>query len=275
MKIGAMILVNENIDAEIAIKKDLGFDNCQLVCWDHSVMTDEIAQMVNDAQKKHNMEFTAFWCGWSGPCVWNFTEGPQTIGLVPKEYRRMRIEELKHGGDFAKKIGIKNVITHAGFIPENPADENYLGLVEAISEIAHYFKEIGCNFLFETGQETPTTLLRTIEAVGTDNLGINLDPANLIMYGKANPVDALDVIGKYVMGVHAKDGCYPTTGANLGRETRIGDGKVNFPVFLKKLHDVGYDGALSIEREIEGEQQIIDVMASVKDLNEIIGGFDA
>ncbi len=275
MKIGILTLLCDNIDADFERKKSLGFDNCQLVCWDHSVMTDEMAAKVNAAKEKHGMEITAFWCGWSGPSAWNFTEGPQTLGIVPPEYREMRIAELKHGADFATKIGVKNVITHAGFIPENPSTTEYREVVAAATEIAVYFKETGHNFLFETGQETPVTLRRLIEDVGTGNLGINLDPANLILYGKANPVDALDVFGEYVMGVHAKDGCYPTCGSELGRETRIGDGKVNFPVFIKRLHEVGYDGSLSIEREIEGEQQMIDVMDSVKLLSEIIGGLEA
>ena len=131
-------------------------------------------------------------------------------------------------------------------------------------------KANGQNFLFETGQETPVTLKRLIEDTGEDNLGINLDPANLIMYGKANPVDALDVFGKYVMGVHAKDGKYPTDGHNLGCETKIGEGKVDFPSLIKKLKEIGYDGALTIEREISGEEQIKDIKESITYLNNII-----
>ena len=114
-------------------------------------------------------------------------------------------------------------------------------------------------FRFETGQETPITLLRTIHDIGTDNLGINLDPANLLMYGKANPVDALDVFGQYVRGVHAKDGEYPTNGRQLGVEKPLGEGRVNFPALLAKLKTLGFCGALTIEREISGPQQIADI----------------
>ena len=106
---------------------------------------------------------------------------------------------------------------------------------------------------------------------GLMNVGINLAPANLIMYGKANPVDALDVFGEYVMGVHAKDGKYPTNGNELGVETRIGEGKVNFPAFIAKLKEVGYDGAVTIEREISGEEQIRDIKESITYLNDLIG----
>ena len=78
--------------------------------------------------------------------------------------------------------------------------------------------------------------------MGTDNLGINLDPANLILYGKGNPVDALDVFGKYVRDMHGKDGFYPTDGKNLGEEVPVGEGKVNFPALIAKLKELGYDG---------------------------------
>ena len=90
------------------------------------------------------------------------------------------------------------------------------------------------------------------------------------MYGKANPVDALTVFGKYVRDVHAKDGNYPTNGRCLGPETPLGEGSVNFPAFVAKLKEVGYDGTLIIEREIHGDKQIQDILAAKKLLEELI-----
>ena len=113
-------------------------------------------------------------------------------------------------------------------------------------------------------------MLRCFEEVGTDNLGVNLDTANLITYGKANPVDALDVIGKYVRNVHAKDGCYPTNGRETGPETRIGEGKVDFKAFFTGLKELGYDSYVTIEREIKGDQQLIDILESRIYLQNII-----
>ena len=91
---------------------------------------------------------------------------------------------------------------------------------------------------------------------------MNFDAANLILYGKANPVDALDILGPLVQGVHAKDGLYPTGPRELGREVPIGQGKVNFPAFIKRLKEVGYRGPLTIEREISGAKQAEDIRAS-------------
>ena len=272
MKIGVLVNLGNDIDATFKKVADIGLDNCQLACWDHSRMNDDSAEKIVSATKKYGVEISAFWCGWSGPAVWDFYSGPLTLGIVPEAYRAMRCEELKNGADFAAKLGVKNVITHLGFLPENPLSEEFPKVVAAVKDIALHLKKNGQNFLFETGQETPVTLRRLIEHVATGNLGINLDPANLIMYGKANPIDALDVFGSYVMGVHAKDGKYPTSGNFLGREVRIGEGKVNFPAFIAKLHEVGYDGPISIEREISGEQQIIDIKKSIDYLDEIIGG---
>jgi L-ribulose-5-phosphate 3-epimerase len=135
--------------------------------------------------------------------------------------------------------------------------------VEALKTVAQTCLGLGVQFWFETGQETPITLLRTIEDIGTENLGINLDPANLLMYGKANPVDALDVFGQWVRGVHAKDGEYPTDGRDLGHEKPMGEGRVNFPALVPKLKACGYRGHLTIEREISGPKQIEDIQRAV------------
>ena len=271
MNLGVMVqLDNMQIDEKFKQVADNGFHFCQLCGWKMELFTDEVAELVLAACKKYDVEISTFWCGWSGPARWNFYEGPLTLGLVPAEYRFERMKELMLGSDFAKKLGVKKVATHVGFLPETPNNEQYNALVCAIRVVADYCKNNEQCFLFETGQETPVTLLRTIEDVGTGNLGINLDPANLILYGKANPIDGLDVFGKYVMDVHAKDGCYPTDGKELGKETPIGKGKVNFPKFIEKLREVGYDGTLIIEREISGEQQIKDIIESKKLLERLL-----
>ena len=106
--------------------------------------------------------------------------------------------------------------------------------------------------------------------MGCDNLGINLDTANLILYGKANPVDALDVFGRYVRNLHAKDGLYPTNGHDLGTEVRLGDGKVDFRALFQKLKELGYDSYVTIEREIEGPEQAADILYAKEYLEKII-----
>lgn len=102
-------------------------------------------------------------------------------------------------------------------------------------------------------------MLRAITDVGVNNQFVNLDTANLILYGKGNPVDALDVIGKLVRGTHAKDGLFPTDPKKIGEEVPIGKGKANFPKLIAGLKKLGYDGPLTIEREISGPRQLEDI----------------
>ncbi len=249
MKIGVLLSLEEAKN-RIGAAVEMGIHSCQLCSWDLSIQTDEMAQDILALLKEYDMEVSSFWAGWSGPQAWNFTEGPVTLGLLPPAYRYRRVQELKSAADFAHKLGIKQIATHAGFIPENPHDPQYAAMIDALRDLAEHLKKNGQYLLFETGQETPVTLLRAIGDIATGNLGINLDTANLIMYGKGNPVDALDVFGQYVMDVHIKDGLFPTDGWKLGVEVPVGEGKADFPRVIAKLKALGYDGALTIEREI-------------------------
>ena len=193
------------------------------------------------------------------PLEWNFTRGPSTIGLVPPTTRAARIDALRQVSDFAKLLGVSQVQTHCGFIPEDPADPLYAGAVEAVRSVALHCRDNGQYFLMETGQETPTTMSRMIRDVALPNLGVGLDTANLILYGKANPVDAVDILGPHVRSVHAKDGRWPTDPSLLGEEVLIGKGLVDFRQVFTKLHHLGYAGAITIERETSGPGQIEDV----------------
>lgn len=270
MQIGVLIRLDEDIRASVQKLRELGFSSCQLCNWEISLCTRAMADRTREALDAFGVTVSSYWAGWSGPKVWNFIEGPATLGLLPPAYRAQRVEDLKAGGAFASLLGIRQVATHAGFLPEDPRVPEYAGMIDALREVALDYASHGQSLLFETGQETPTTLLRAFEDIGTDNLGVNLDPANLLMYGKANPVDALDLIGPYVMDVHAKDGEYPTNGRDLGVEKPLGEGRVNFPALVARLKALGYDGALTIEREIHGDQQIADILRGKAILESLI-----
>ena len=272
MKLGTCVSFSsmEGMEEKLVQLGKFGFSSCQLISWNPKVWTNENADILKTLLAKYHVTVSAFWCGWEGPSDWNFYEGQLTLGLVPVEYRYARVKNLCDGADFAHKLGITDVVTHMGFIPENPYDPNFPGFCRAVRVVAEHLKRNGQYLLFETGQETPVTLLRCFEAVGCDNLAVNLDTANLILYGKANPVDALEVFGKYVRNLHAKDGCWPVNGHDLGRETAIGQGRVDFRGVFRKLHELGYDSWVTIEREIEGDQQIADILSARDYLQNII-----
>ena len=273
-KIGTLVNVRRstNVLAELEKLKKYGFECCQIVIWQMECFTDDKAEEIRVAAEQTGIEISTLWSGWSGPVEWNFTAGPMTLGLVPPAYRMKRAEELIVAGKFAAKIGVSRVATHVGFLPENLNDPEYLGVVAILRYILGEYKKLGINFLFETGQETPVALLRVIEDLGMDNVGINMDTANLILYGKGNSADAISVFGKYVMDTHIKDGFYPTNGRQLGKQIKVGDGVADIPEVVKRLRAVGYEGNYIIEREIVGEQQTQDVLETFEFLKNIIRG---
>ena len=240
--------------------RELGFDNCFLSLDGYiGGFTPAVVSQFRDLIAKYGLTVTAVEVVRPGRLVWNFTEGPSTIGLVPPGSRAARIDALRQVSGFAEQLGIGQVQTHCGFIPEDPADPLYPQAVEAIHEVARICQENGQYFLMETGQETPTTMSRALRDVAMPNLGVGLDTANLILYGKANPVDAVDILGPHIRSIHAKDGRWPTDPSKLGEEVLIGKGLVNFKEVFTKLHRLGYAGAVTIERETSGPQQIEDV----------------
>lgn len=256
----------------IDIMVDAGLESVQLLanCDSLHLMTDENAEKLLK-MTDGKLKITSFWAGWSSPDVWNFVDGPATLGLVPEAYRAKRLDELKLGIDFARKLGVSDVATHVGFVPETPSLAGYRELVAAVKYIADYCAKYNMYFNFETGQETPVTLMRLFSDVKSENLGVNLDPANLILYGRGNPVDAIDIYGNKIRGVHIKDGNYPKDDFyKLGEEKLVGTGSVNYPVFLPKLLNSGYTGDLYIEREITGQKRTEDIIKTISYLKNLM-----
>ena len=260
MELGLLISPFGAPEATFKRVRDIGFSNCFLSLDGYiGGFTSQVADQFGDLLSKNSLVATTVEVVRPLPLEWNFMKGPSTIGLVPPKTRAARIDALRQVSDFAKLLGIPQVQTHCGFIPEDPADPLYPGAVEAIRTVAQHCQSNGQYFLMETGQETPTTMSRMLRDVAMPNLAVGLDTANLILYGKANPVDAVDIIGTHVRSIHAKDGRWPTNPSELGEEVLIGKGLVDFKAVFTRLHALGYTGAVTIERETSGPQQIEDV----------------
>lgn len=260
MELGLIISPFRAPEERLRQVHELGFSNCFLSLDSYiDGFTPAVANELRDLLVKYRLIATTVEVVGPGPLKWNFTEGPSTIGLVPPKTRAAHIDALRQVSDFAKQLDIPQVQTHCGFIPENPTDPLYPQTVEAIRTVAQHCQGNGQYFLMETGQETPTTMSRMLRDVAMPNLAVGLDTANLILYGKANPVDAVDILGPHVRSIHAKDGRWPTDPNNLGEEVLIGKGLVDFRQVFTKLHRIGYTGAVTIERETSGPQQIEDI----------------
>ncbi|HVT93940.1 MAG TPA: sugar phosphate isomerase/epimerase family protein [Bryobacteraceae bacterium] len=261
-RLGVIVDASTPDAVEKAMQKVKGFGLASCQASVGAVPSLSVAGPLKAAMKKYGVEVTAAMTLGPGHIEWNFYGGPLTCGLVPREMRAARIDALQKASDLAQECGIKAVHTHCGFIPEDPNEPLYSEVVEAIRTVGRHCGGNGQIFLMETGQESPVTLLRAITDTGLDNVKVNLDVANLILYGKGEPVGALDVIGKHVRGMHAKDGMYPTGPRELGKEVAIGKGRVNFPEVFRRLKELNYEGPVTIEREISGPQQLADIQAS-------------
>lgn len=268
LRLGLIIGIGSDPDAAIAKVKALGLPTCQAYVEEFA---EGLEAKLAKALEKYQIEATSVVVGGPGKEVWDFYGGPLTVGLVPRETRAARVAQIKKASELAKRVGVPAVQTHAGFIPENPNDPVYAETVATLKEVVGYCRKNGQNFRYETGQETPITLVRAMRDVGLDNQGVNFDLANLILYGKANPVDAIEILGPYVQGIHAKDGLWPTNPKELGQEVPIGQGKVDFPKIVARLKEMKYPGAVTIEREISGPQQMEDVRGAKEFLEKLVG----
>ena len=272
MALGLLVSPFDAPEETIRRVHDLGFSNCFLSLDGYlGSFTLALAGQMRQLLARYNVTATTVEVVGPQPLRWNFTEGPATIGLVPPRTRAARIDALRQVSDFAQQVGISQVQTHCGFIPEDPADPLYPGAVEAIRTVAMHCQANGQSFLMETGQETPTTMARTLRDVSMPNLAVGLDTANLILYGKANPVDAVAILGPHIRSIHAKDGRWPTNPSELGEEVPIGQGLVDFHEVFTRLHRLGYTGAVTIERETAGPQQIEDVRREKVYLERVLG----
>ncbi|MCX6597850.1 MAG: sugar phosphate isomerase/epimerase [Acidobacteria bacterium] len=195
----------------------------------------------------------------------------RTVGFIPVATREEREARTLELSDFAAALGVTSIACHIGFVPHDKNHPDYVAVRDMVRRVCDHAAKNGQTFALETGQEPAHTLLDFFQDVDRANLGINFDPANLILYGTDEPLPALGVLGKHVISVHAKDGINPAAPGALGSEKPLGQGSVNIPAFVAKLKEIGYSGAVNIEREGQSpEQWRADVSMAVGLLNSLI-----
>jgi sugar phosphate isomerase/epimerase len=184
----------------------------------------------------------------------------RTVGFIPPATRAAREARTLEVIDATAGMGVPSFACHVGFVPEDRSDPDYIAVREMVRRIADHAAKYGLTFALETGQEPAHVLLSFLHDVGRDNLRINFDPANLILYGTEDPIPALEVLGKYVVSVHCKDGVWPAKDkpGSLGTEMPLGEGAVGMDRFVAKLKEIGYKGPLTIEREVALDQDMDD-----------------
>jgi len=264
LDLGVMTGIGDNPRESLRKVRDIGLATAQMGTPPDNYLAGsgraELKKIIADS----GVEITTVFCGFAGEAYDDIPTVRRTVGLVPKATRSERVKKTKAIIDFAKSIAVTNVAAHIGFIPEDPSNPDYRELVNVLKEICDYAAANKQNFCLETGQESAGVLLQFIRDVDKPNLKVNFDPANMLLYGSGEPIAALNLLGKYVVGVHCKDGKRPVEKDKLGSEMPLGQGDVGIDRFVATLKKIGYKGALTIEREISGEQQKKDIIAAMK-----------
>lgn len=271
MEIGIMLAVGEDPNEGISKVVDLGLKCCQMGSPADEYLQGPRREELRAALEKADIVVTTVFVGFEGESYTDVEDVKRTIGFLDRETRPARLERAKKVSDFAKFLGVKRVASHIGFVPQDASDPRHAEMVEAIRELADYCALNGQVFALETGQESAEGMLHFMKEVGCDNLRVNFDPANMILYGSGEPLPALELLADYVDGVHVKDGDWPTGEGQLGTEKPLGEGKVNIPAYIATLKKIGYTGPLTIEREITGPEQLADMKKAIAWLGKLRG----
>ena len=232
-------------------------------------LTPAAAEKWRAALEHHQLEVVTAFLSFEGESYASIPICSQTVGYVPPGTRRERELRTYAVSDFAHSLGIPGVAAHIGCLPEDPSDPEHRAVLELLRRVCDHCAHNGQTFALETGQEPAAALLEFLRAVDRPNLGVNFDPANMILYGSGDPMEALRTLGEHVLTVHCKDGTWPATAGAWGQETPLGDGDVGMQRYVRTLREVGYAGPLVIEREIVGEEQRADIRQAIDLLNSI------
>jgi len=252
---GIFTSIRGGLGAGLDSVRSLGVSTVQLHAPAADYRTPERTAEMKDQFKQAGIEVTVVFAGFEDDEYTTVERVVQTVGLVPKDRRGRRLKEVLEISDFARNLGVEAIGMHLGFVPPDDQDPEFKAVVEVTRKVCDHCAGNRQNFHLETGQETATGLLHFIEAVGRPNLAVNFDPANMILYGAGNPLQALDLVGKYVKSVHCKDASYTRKpGQPWYEDAPLGQGDVGIEAFLRKLNALGYEGALTIEREYSPDQ---------------------
>ena len=254
--IGVFTSIDAGLGVKLEVASELQIPTIQLHAPAKATRTQENADKFLARLSELGITLTAVFGGFEGESYADIPTVVKTVGLVPPETRADRTAEMKEISDFAKMLGCSVVALHLGFIPHDTNDPIYQEIIDVTRDVCDHCKSNGQTLHLETGQESADGLLQFIGDVQRDNLFVNFDPANMILYGTGEPIEALKKVGKYVRSIHCKDAKWAANpGKEWGQEVPLGDGEVGMENYLRTLDEIGYTGPLTIEREIPQEPE--------------------
>lgn len=270
--LGVFVSCDAGLGLPLETVREVGVPTVQLHAPHPESRTPERTAALTRKLQELGITPTCVFAGFAGESYADIPTVERTVGLAPPATRTARLAELKHVADFARELGIDAVGLHVGFVPHDPDDSEYQKLLAATTEICDHAAAQAQNVRLETGQEPVDILLRFIKDSGRDNLFVNFDPANMILYGAGEPLPALVKLAPYVRSVHCKDALWSDQpGKTWGQEVPLGQGDVDMETYLQTLLSIGYHGPLTIEREIpqERDRQKAEILSAVTLLESI------
>ena len=248
--LGVFASIDAGLGVDLGVARELGVPTIQLHAPHAASRTPQRAREFLARVTDLGMTITVVFGGFEGESYADIPTSKRTVGLVPLTTRAARLQEMKEIADFARLLGVDAVGLHIGFVP-HASDADYGRMIAVARDLCNHCQAQKQRVHLETGQESADTLLKFLADTGCDNLLVNFDPANMILYGCGDPIDALKKVGRYVRSVHCKDGKWAARpGEEWGAEMPLGQGDVGMERFLRTLKEIGYDGPLTIEREI-------------------------
>lgn len=264
--LGVFASIDAGLGAPLSVAAELGVTTVHLHAPHAAQRTPRHADEFLARLAEYDLRVTAVFGGFDGESYADIPTVARTVGLVPPETRAARLREMREIADFARRLGVGVVALHLGFVPHDRASDAYRQILAVTRELCDHCRANSQCLHLETGQETADALLRFLGDAERDNLRVNFDPANMILYGAGEPIEALQRLGGHVASVHCKDALWSDRpGETWGRETPLGEGAVGMERFLATLKKIGYTGPLTIEREIphEPERQKAEIARAV------------
>jgi sugar phosphate isomerase/epimerase len=213
---------------------------------------------VKDAFAKKGVTMVSGMLGTVGEDYTTLESIKRTGGVVPDATWPETWKNIQADAEVAERLGLTLVTFHAGFLPHDPADPAFPRLQARVRQVADHFAARKMSIALETGQEDAGTMATFLKGLERSNVGVNLDPANLILYDKGDPIAALRTLGTWVRQCHMKDAVRTKTPGTWGEEVPLGTGQVDWKAFLRTLDEVKFTGNLCIEREA-GKNRVGDI----------------
>ncbi len=272
--LGVFASIDAGLGVNLEVAHELGVPTIQLHAPQKSTRTARHAEQFLARLKELGITISVVFGGFEGESYADIPTCIRTVGLVPPETRAARTAEMQEIADFARMLGVDAVGLHIGFVPHDTADGRFAQVVAVTREVCDHCAGNNQRLHLETGQESADALLQFHSAVERDNLFVNFDPANMILYGSGEPIEALQKVGHLVRSVHCKDANWAEKpGEEWGAEMPLGAGQVGMETFLRTLNDLGYDGPLTIEREFPQDpvRQKEEIGGGIRLLTELKG----